>query len=184
MRMLLPALVCAVIFAQCKDKSQSIDDNLSLIPYSEFKIDSANIKPGTPINILAYTGCRQAEKHTAYYPQFIVVNRTTGDTVRILTTLISVDDDSMGPLKVVYSPPSSFNGNKQVLDATFEARPEDEDMYLDIVADGPDSINTKTTAANAAIQRKIFVVVDKDVPIFSRPYKTAIGVLHFHQQPW
>jgi hypothetical protein len=53
MRMPILALACAVVFAHCKDKSQTTDDDLSLIPFKEFKFDSADIKPGTPISILA-----------------------------------------------------------------------------------------------------------------------------------
>jgi hypothetical protein len=184
MRMLLPALACAVIFARCKDKSRTTDDNLSMIPFKEFKFDSADIKPGTPVSILAFTGSKDAEKHTAYYPQFIVVDRRAGDTLRILTTLIAVDDDSAGASKVVYSPPGAFNGNAQVLEAVFEARPEQEDMFLDLVADGTVKSPDDAAAGKAAVPRKEFVLVDKTVPIFMRPYKTAVGVLRFHQRPW
>ena len=184
MRIPLAALACAVIFAQCKNKSLTTDDDLELIPFKEFKFDSADIKPGTAVGILAFTGSKQGENHTVYYPQFIVVNRSTGDTLRILTTLISVDDDSAGASKVVYSPPSAFNGNVQVLDAVFEARPEHEDMFLDIIGDGPEKLADNTAGGKPAAPRKEFVVVDKTTPIFMQPYKTAVGVLRFHQKPW
>lgn len=183
MRMPILALVCAVVFAHCKDNSQTTDDNLELIPFKEFKFDSADIKPGTPISILAFTGSKQGENHTVYFPQFIVVNRITDDTLRIVTTLISVDDDSSGPQKAVYSPASSFNGNAQVLDAVFEARPEDEDMYMDVVADRPDKLDSAASGKPLGPVKE-FVVFAKSMPIFSRHYKTAIGVLRFHRQPW
>jgi hypothetical protein len=94
-----------------------------------------------------------------------------------------VDDDSSGPQKAVYSPSSSFNGNAQVLDAVFEARPEDEDMYLDVVADRPDKLDSAASGKPLGPVKE-FVVLARSMPIFSRPYKTAIGVLRFHRQPW
>lgn len=180
-KLFLATAFAAIFAAGCKDHASASDD-VTLIPLKTFKKDSSDLKPGTPVRILAFSGGKIGHGDSSYYSEFIVLNPATGDTIRILTALISIDDASAGSLKAIYSPPGSFDGNARIFDATFEAPSANEDLFLNVVANQPgEGEKPTTTHARPAHE---FVVVDNNPDFFARPYKTTIGVLHFDRRPW
>ncbi len=185
MRIILSALAAVLFLPCCKDHPQSSSaDDFSIIPMKEYKYDSADIKSGTPIGILAFSGSKTNEGSSVYYPQFIVVNRMTGDTLRILTALIAVDSVP-GSDPEVFTSPTQFDGNAHVLDAVFEKLSSEQDDIMEVMTTSIKN-DDDVKKANRALQepRQDFVLVNKAAPVFMCPYKTAVGVLRFHKQPW
>ena len=185
MRILLSALAAILFLPCCKDDPQSSPaDDFSIIPMKEYKYDSADIKSGTPIGILAFSGSKTNEGSSVYYPQFIVVNHMTGDTLRILTAMIAVDSVP-GSVSEIFTPPTQFDGKARVLDAVYEKPSSEQDDIMEVMATAMKN-NEDVKKANAALQepRQDFVLVNKAEAVFMQPYKTAVGVLRFRKQPW
>ena len=54
-------------------------------PLEECHFDMTTVEHGTNFNILAYSGGKECTKDTKYYYQFIGINQSTQDTMRILS---------------------------------------------------------------------------------------------------
>jgi hypothetical protein len=184
----LPALVIALsLFTACHGAgSHTLHDDLTYIPLSEYKYEQADIKTGTGIRILAYSGGKDSKGKDVYYCQFIGIDQSTHDTVRVLTSLISTDSVT-GSSAEIFTIPSQFDGQKGVFDAVYEAPADNQNLMLRLVASLPED-GPATKQLNAAINdstgKKEYVAVNKGADIFERKYKTTIGVLRFHDQPW
>lgn len=183
MQKFLLATACAAIFATgCKDHpSTASDENIKLIPLKTFKYDSADLKSGTPVRILAFSGAEIGHGDSSCYSEFIVLNPATGDTLRILAALIAVNDGANGTDKPTYTPTASFDGNAKVYDATFETPSANADMFLALVATSGEGSKSPDPTAKPDQE---FVVVDNNPDYFARPFKTAKGILHFDRHPW
>ena len=72
------------------------------------------------MSILAYSGGKSSKGKKLYYSQFVVVDKSTGDTTRILAAMVSVDSVP-GSASEIYIPADEFDGKKGVVDAIFEA---------------------------------------------------------------
>src|SRR5882757_5866132 len=110
-----PAFVIAFsLFAGCTGGpgSHTLHDDFTYVPFREYKFVQADIKPGTGIRILAFSGGKESKDKTIYDCQFIGINQSTGDTVRILTSLISTDSVP-GSTSEVYTIPTQFDGQKR-----------------------------------------------------------------------
>ena len=84
-------------------------------------------------------------------------------------------DKSAGQENNVYTPVYQFDGSKGMLTATVEKQDSSHYMILETVSEEP---------IDAKITGKQLVEVNKSLEIFSKPYKTIIGILHFKEQPW
>ena len=144
--------------------------------------------PGTPVRLIAYSGGIDENEKEIYYHQFIGVDKTTNDTLRILTSFITFPapgSEKNKSARNVYL----YSRTKRLTDA--EIYPHDSIMVLlqnlsekgyseSEVKDIPTDIEPLTKE----IKRKRFVVLNKDMDIFQRNFKTVIGVLQFKEQPW
>ena len=72
-------LVLVVLLASCS-KSK-----FDYKPLAECNFKMTTIAHGTDFKILAYSGGKKCTKDTQYYYQFIGINQTTQDTMRILS---------------------------------------------------------------------------------------------------
>jgi hypothetical protein len=151
--------------------SKQPEETFAYTPLGKFTVDSAAIRAHDEVRILGFSGGPQNSKDTAYYAQFLVITKLTGDTVVILAPLI-VYIRSAAPGDRVYTPATTFDGGKQIYDARFARL----DSVPTEIVDGVE---------NSASSRKKFVVIDKSIPNFDdHHYKNVVGILSFDQQPW
>jgi len=70
---------------------KSEDPNFRYVKLEEFRYSEATITKGTEIKILSFSGGKDCSPEESYYYQFIGVNLSTNDTLRILAPCQSVD---------------------------------------------------------------------------------------------
>ena len=156
------------------------------IPMKQYKYKKAIIEPGTEVQLLAFSGGKENDKEHIYYYQFIVLNKSTGDTLSILTPLISIDVEAGAETKT-YSTPLQYDLSKGVTTAFYELKDSSLNLTLQVNSlvseQGFDtSTNLKPYMDNMLLNE--FVVWNRTLPIFNRNYKTAIGTLNFKKIPW
>jgi hypothetical protein len=180
-------ILCIFVFSHCSDKAGSEAGRFAIVPLKDFKYAPAMLTSGTEIRILAFSGDNENTKEAVYYSQFIGIEKTSGDTLRILTAFISVDPNGSSS-NTLFTTPVLFDGNKGVLDATFQIPNSNQQMILRMdLPGGGDAkdIGKKITASlQDTIAKKEYVIVQKDIALFTGHYKTAIGILNFKEQPW
>jgi hypothetical protein len=176
-------------FCQCKSKADFDGQEVEFKPLNETSFVMDSIPGGTLLNLIAYSGGRKNTKDDIYYFQFIGVNKQNDDTIRILSTIISVPDEK-NPANKIYSPTSQYNPEKRILSAIYY--PQDSSHRTAINLSGVtayvDNRDTNiarilSTLENAG-KKNEFVVINKSIDIFQRNYKTVFGVLHFDEIPW
>jgi hypothetical protein len=179
------AFLFTAAFSSCRAKQE-----FEYVPLEEYTYEKANIQPGTEVELLAFSGGRRNDKEDVYYYQFIVVSKETGDTLRILTPLISIDDLT-GTANKTYTTPLQYNPEKGITNAFYEPKDSSQNLLLQTeeLADlaktnMPDSSLDIGTLMNT-LNKNQLVVVNKSIRIFQNPrYPTAIGTLNFKQIPW
>jgi hypothetical protein len=157
------------------------------LPLEEYRYTPANIQPGTEVQLLAFSGGKEADKKDLYYYQFIVLDRNTGDTLRILAPLISVDK-SAGVDDKTFTTPLQYNPEKGITNAFYELMDSTQNLVLQVDALIKDDNNDSSVDINSLmskVDKKQFVVINKSMSEFENPnYRTAIGVLNFKRIPW
>lgn len=185
------ALLILAVFCRCSGLYPgSADNDFKYLPLKEYTYEPAEIRPGTEINIVAFSGGRENDKDADYYPQFIVINTSNGDTVRILTPLISTDS-SAGSTSKTYTSPMQFDGSRGIRSATYETANPHQRMMMRLTSEsifhlpeGAEGIKELNSLIGDTIGKKEYVVINNAAPIFERKYKTIIGVLNFKDPPW
>ncbi|HYF30442.1 MAG TPA: hypothetical protein VD993_04935 [Chitinophagaceae bacterium] len=180
-RLIYPAIaVIAGLAASCKGQKEHSYDSVRL---EDFKIDSMAINKDQEYRLLAYSGGNESAKNNIYYHQFIVLNESTNDTLKVLSALICVEGPS-GPEGKVYHPVTQFDGTKGVTTATLEKQDSTHNMLLQTLTIGdPESTEAVTKTITSEITANQLVEVNKSMDIFSLPHKTVVGILHFKQMP-
>jgi len=172
---------------RCKSRNpNTLPNDFEEIPLSEYKYEPSAIKSGTAVSILAFSGAKSKEGKKMYYSQFIVLDKATGDTTRVLSTLISTDS-AAGSSSEIYEPTTEFDGNAGVHEAVLELPSENQKMMTNFLATlpaDPKDIKDIDDAMADSVGRKDYVLVNRSADIFSRKYKTSVGVLRFHDRPW
>ena len=181
-------LITLFLLTACMGGSNKAEQSYEYIPLSKFTIDSNAIASGSAIQILAYSGGEESKKEKINYFQFIVVNKRSGDTVRVLTAIINVPGESD---KGTYTSPILFDGDKGVFEATFELKDSTQNMVTNLSAllgeKDHDMEAMKKIVADTSnnASGEEWVVVNKSIPIFENSkYKTTIGILKFSSVPW
>ena len=160
-------------------------DDFAIVPLNEFKYEPALIKPGTEVEILASLSGLENSGDTVFYYQFIVINKGSGDTIRILTPEITVEDEGVNKTS---TSPASFNFSKGVTTATYELIDSTKSLLLngnnlDKMTANDDSVDITHLLDNKNV--KAFVVEDKHASARANTmFKTAIGILNFKKIPW
>jgi hypothetical protein len=183
-------LLLLLVFTRCA--SHSHDDGLlandyTIVPLNQFTFEPSGIKTGSEVSIFAFTGGKTNTNKRQYYSRFLVVDRATGDTTRILAALIGIDSVP-GSESETYTTPDMFDGQKKVLDATFEEPNDKQRLMLNLTAtsqaDGSPDLNKVNAAITDTTGKEEYVLINKNADIFAGKYKTAKGILRFHNQPW
>jgi hypothetical protein len=182
---ILVACISVFTFAACLNFENK--QRIEYVPLSKYKIDNADIKPDAEVKIIAYSGGKKSEKDNVNYFQFIVINKESGDTLRILAPLICITKEA-GVENDTYSTPALFDRSKGVIDAVYEVKDSTQNMIVNLDASpvpGEGDIEAIKKSLTKTVNGKEFVVVNRSIPIFANPaYKTAIGILKFRKTPW
>ena len=190
---LLPGLIIlGILFTACdnskiKKEMSEAESEYKYIPLNELKYEAATIAEGAEVEILANLGGKKNSGDTVYYYQFIVRNKISGDTIRILCPEITIDE-SAGIDNKTSTTPLLFNPEKGINTAFFEPIDSTKSLLLNGenmkgLTESNDSIdiNHLLDPANTINM----VVLDKnDSPERVFRFKTAVGVLNFKKIPW
>lgn len=168
-------------------KAGSFDAQYTRQPLEEFGDSVTEMPSGTAIELLAYSGGDVDKKGDGVnYCQFIGVDKTTGDTVRVLATVISVEnggDDG----KPVLTDATMYDFDKGIRDATFRVPTDNDKLMIAMLpaehAGGKPDL-PKINERLQDIKVKGYVLIPQGQPFFSRHYKTVVGILSFKDQPW
>jgi hypothetical protein len=141
--------LAAISIFSCKSE----DPNFRYVKLEDFKYSEATIKEGTEIQILSFSGGKACSPEESYYYQFIGIDLSTNDTVRILAPCQNVDVNAK-PTTGTFTPWQEIAG---------------------IIAK-----TLKENGENELIAEKKFVVFNKNQKdIEEREFKTVIGTLSF-----
>jgi len=179
-------LATIVLFAGCGQghREGSFSSDFRHQPLKEFDGMVASIPTGTAIRILAYSGGDVAKQSDElYYYQFIGIDQTTGDTVRILTAAINVEDATTGG-KPALTPAATYDFDKGITAATFKVPTEDDQMIIKMMPGLQGGNPAEKGSDKLATPVKEYVMIPEGVPFFTRHFKTVAGILSFRQQPW
>ena len=172
------------------DGSETTAPHLATRPLASFQIDSSAVASGTDIQIVGFSGGNRNQGDTLNYCQFIGINEATEDTVRILTAYINVAQPGLGENGTpVFTSPLLFDGHKGVREATFKIPDDKDKMMIKLAPELEKAGNNPAgheidSAATANAVKKEYVTIHDDIPLFSTPRKTVVGLLIFKQQPW
>jgi len=180
---LIALIICS--FPGCRSRQE-----FEFVPLKEYQYEQADIQPGTEVKLIAFSGGKSDDEKNAYYYQFIVRNKTTGDTVRILAPLISFDETS-GSANKIYTTPLQYSLEKGITDASFQLKDSSHNLLLNTErleelakSDNMDSSIAFGTLTNE-INKNELVVVNRSISLFKDArFKTAIGILHFKEMTW
>jgi hypothetical protein len=171
----------------CGDLENSLENRFVYQPLHEYHYTPINIQAGTQLKVFGFSGGRENDKGNINYYQFLVTNPSTGDTIRILTSYISVNDSS-DKVGDVLTNATMYNINKgvtiayyQMTDTTAQNIAFQTETQIHGHEMDTNSYNNILNHPNA----KEWVVVNTAFPIFQNPkYKTAFGTLNFKTIPW
>jgi len=97
-------------------------------------------------------------------------------------------DSVPGSENETYTTADMFDGQKKVLDATFEEPNDKQRLMLNLVAssaaDGSPDLRKVDAEISDTSGKDEYVLINKNAGVFMRKYKTAKGVLRFRDQPW
>ncbi len=158
------------------------------IPLNDYNYTPAKVDAGTAMRVIGWSGGKDSDKDNIYYCQFITINSSNGDTVRVLASLISFDSPENGEVHTIHTTSAIYDGRKEITDAVFV--PEDSTSTLllntpvDFETDKKDQQNVDADNLYK-IKRPRLLSINKSLPMLQTPsYKTVIGVLNFKEQPW
>jgi hypothetical protein len=186
-RIIILGCISFFICTGCSNSGTKHEHSYEYVPLSEYKVDSANIKPDAEVRIIGFSGGDKSEKDQVNYFQFLVTEKESGDTVRILAPLICITKEA-GVENDTYTTPSQFDGSKGVFDAVFVLKDSTQNMMINVDAaplPTDENIESIKNSLSNTVNGKEMVVVNKSIPNFENPaYKTAIGILKFNKKPW
>ena len=168
-------------------KISNINTDFKYVPLAEFKYRPVDISPGTEVEILANLDGPKNNRDTVFYYQFIVLNKTNGDTIRILCPEITVDEDA-GIDRKTSTTPLSYDISTGVTSAFYDVIDSSKSLLLngenmEQLVNSNDSISIEhLLAPSNAIKIVILDQKDSNDRVFR--FKTAVGVLNFKRIPW
>ena len=132
---------------------KSEDPNFRYVKLEEFKYSEATITKGTEIKILSFSGGKDCSPEESYYYQFIGVNLSTNDTLRILVPCQNVDVNAR-PTIGTFTP---WQETADIIDKALKEHGEKE----------------------LITEKKLIVFNKHQKDIEERDFKTIIGTLSF-----
>ena len=179
------AITTSVISVGCNNHK-----TLNLVDYQpleDYQYTPASVTPGSEIELLAFSGGKRSDENNLYYYQFVGIDKSKGDTIKILLPVISIDEDA-GVETKTYTTPLQFNPDKGITTAYFEQLPSDTALNLingtEANPGGEISTEKIQDMLDGKSHQKAYVVLNKSIDLFQRNYKAVIGVLNFKQIPW
>lgn len=178
-----------MLLYNCNDHNMAADNhsigNFRYVALQDFSYEQAFIKPGTEVEVLASMGGRDHTGDTVFYNQFIILNKQTGDTIRLLCPEITVQLPGTDNTSTATS---SYNMDAGVTRAWYKAVDSSKSQLLNAANMPKLMTSTDTALVNHLLNganAKNFVVLDERVDA-GHPvrFKTAVGVLHFTERPW
>lgn len=173
------------LLIQCKDAASR--QEYSYIPLQDYVYTPITIAMGTELQLLAFSGGKESDKDNTYYYQFLTLNKSTGDTVRILAPLICVDSETPGISKT-YTTPLQFDPEKGITTAYFQPKDSSQNLLMQVnslVKDGKADTAVNIKALMEGITANEKVVINKSMPEFQNPvYPATVGILYFKEMPW
>ena len=175
-----------VAFSACdqEHKKGSFTVQYTRQPLKEFADSIVAIPSGTAIELLAYSG-GETKTDGVGYCQFIGMDKTAGDTVRVLVAAINLEgagEDGKG----VLTPATTYDFDKGVRDAIFKVPTENDKSMIAMMpalqGGQPDASKLNSAVSGGAVNEYVFI--PQGEPFFARHYKTVVGILSFKQQPW
>ena len=188
--LVLTGSLASLFFSNCSSSAAGFGSKM--MPLKDFGYRFDTIGSGSEIKILDFSGGKKSLKNNFYYSQFIGIEKSTGDTVRILASWIR------GPLPpnapegthLLLNAAYMFDSTKGVTDAVFTI-PDYHDrrlMNFDIMMDDDeqktDSAEIEKAMSDTATPKNEYVILRDEVPLFKGNYRTAIGIMNFKQKPW
>lgn len=175
-----------VIVGSCSLK-RSTKQEFTYVLLEEYHYQEANIQPGTEVELLAFSGGKKESEGSVLYYQFIVLEKGTKDTLRILTPFISVDREAGVEIKT-YATPLQYDPTKGITSAFYEPMDSSSNLLLqleNLVKDGEVDKSVDVQSLMGHVDKKQLVVINESLTEFSNPgYRTAIGILNFKEIPW
>jgi hypothetical protein len=174
-------------YKQQKEQSTEVEGDFEYVALENFKYNQAAIQPGTEVEVLATLGGRPSKGDTVFYYQFMVRDKRTNDTIRILCPEITIDEPSETN-NTTSTSPLAFNIEKGVTNAFYQLIDSSQNLLLNgenlsKMANGTDSVDMDhlMDPTNA----KKMVVLDKNATAKQNStFRTAVGILNFKQIPW
>jgi hypothetical protein len=147
--------LAVIYFSGCKHS------DFEFVKLKDFKYTRAEILPGTEIKLIAYsgTGGKENNNDAVYYFQFIGIDTSTGDTLRILS-------------------PQYYDSKKYGRTATFYSEKSDIGNIIN-----RELLQTGKESSKPSV-KEIFVVCNNKPEFLlleNRGFKTAIGSLGFKE---
>ena len=162
------------------------DQQFVYIPLNDLEIKPTILIAGTEVEILANLGGKPNKGDTVFYYQFIVRNKATNDTIRILCPEITIDP-SAGIDHKTSTTPLAYNFSKGITTAYFELIDSSKSILvsgenLDKLTNG--DTNDLKHVLNPANTIHMVVLDKDDTKERILRFRTAIGTLNFKQIPW
>ena len=158
-------------------------NDFRFIPLEEYESERVEIGREEVFDLIAFSGGPKDEDDNIYYYQFIGIQKSTGDTVKILAPFISTPGDT--DKNHIHTTPLQYNPDKRITSATL--RPLDsthtfllQHDYLEKMRKNNEGIDPSVFTT---ITQKQIVVVN-NVGLFRNRYPAAVGILHFDGVPW
>jgi hypothetical protein len=150
MKRIYMALSTALFLFSCKTSGPDFE----YVKFEDFKYEPAQIAPQTQVQVLSFSGGKACDPNTTYYYQFIGINTTNGDTVRILSPCQKVPD-GLQPETGGFTP---WDSTSSLVDQALEM-----------------------VKAEKMENKKRYIVFNKHLADIEKGnYKTAIGTLGFN----
>jgi len=180
----VPSALLFLICCESNPNPSSAAQQISYQPFVDLASPAFTLDSGTKLTILGYSGGGPSDTAIIYFP-FLAINDQTGDTLRILSALISVDNED-DPLKETFTPASTYNMDKGVREVIFEPVTENQGMMLELTALATGKVDTGiVTTLDNSKKKPAYVAINHSFPILQDPrFKTVVGVLRFKQIPW
>jgi hypothetical protein len=186
-KLMIHVSVLFVILSSISCNSSEKYNDFVYIPLEEYKYEQAIIQPGTELELLAFSGGKKEFGEEIYYYQFLVLDKSTGDTLRIMTPLISVDETAGSETKT-HTTPFQYDPEKRITTAYYEPMDSSKNLLLNasnLIKNGEVDSTADLSRLMTQIDKKQFVVVNKSMPEFVNPrFRSAIGILNFKEIPW
>jgi hypothetical protein len=177
-------LLCVAVVCTALSCSEPGTADFQFVPLDEYEYKHADIQKGELIDLIAFSGGPQDNTETIFYYQFIGVRKSKGDTVRILTPLISVPGDTSKDQ--IHSSPLLYNPDKGI--TTAEYRPFDSTHVVllegERFSEGLGNGRSLDRGDLYKITQKQMVVLNQRIDLFQGHYPTAVGILHFEGVVW